>query len=165
MSSAARPPERSIYVPPGGPQRVLPPDPAIHAAMGEEGITAMLEAFYAELARSAIAPMFPATPEALRAAAHKSAAFFVGVLGGPPLYHQRYGNPAMRARHMPFVITEEGRLEWLRCWDVVLSQPGALGFPPDCIPGFRAFLDAFSAWMVNSAESGVLGEHGPIRGI
>ncbi|MGL4648375.1 MAG: hypothetical protein ACRC1H_03125 [Caldilineaceae bacterium] len=154
---------RPVHVPEGGPPRIIPPDPAIYGAMGEAGIMAMLEAFYTELAKSSIAAFFPHTPEGLQTAAHKSGAFFVGVLGGPPLYHQRFGNPAMRARHMPFVITEEGRREWLRCWDPVLARPTDFGFPPEHLPGFRAFLNDFSTWMVNSRDAGPLGEGAPFR--
>jgi hemoglobin len=140
--------ERRTYVPPGGPPRVSAPSQEIYARMGEEGITQMLEDFYRELERSPLRAMFPAD---MVAASRKSAAFFVGLLGGPPLYHQRYGNPAMRARHMPFVIDEAGRREWLRCFDAVLADaPARYNFPPEHLPGFRAFLEGFSAWMVNA---------------
>ena len=146
--------QRDVYVPPGGPPRTERPDPAIYAAMGEEKIFAMLEAFYEELGRSSIAHMFPQGEEALRAASQKSGAFFVGLLGGPPLYNMYFGNPAMRARHMPFAIDETARQEWLACFDRVLEQaPQAYSFPAEHLPGFRAFLDGFSSWMVNTAPS------------
>lgn len=141
--------ERQIYVPPGGPPRVAAPDPAIYEAMGEANIFAMLEDFYLELEKSPLRAMFPRD---MVKASQKSAAFFVGLLGGPPLYHQRYGNPMMRARHMPFVIDEAARQEWLACFDRVLAAaPEKYDFPADYIPGFRAFLDGFSGWMVNTA--------------
>jgi hemoglobin len=144
---------REAYVPPGGPPRVERPSDAIYAAMGEEAIVAMMEAFYAELAQSpTLRRMFPQTPEALVRAAHRSAAFFIGIMGGPPLYQQMYGNPAMRARHMPFPIDEAARREWLRCFNVVLAiAPARFNFPPEHMPGFQAFLDGFSGWMVNTA--------------
>jgi hemoglobin len=144
---------REPYVPPDGPPRVQLPNAAIYAAMGEAGITAMMEAFYTELAQSPLLrSMFPQTPAALQQAAHRSAAFFVGLVGGPPLYQQRYGNPAMRARHMPFPIDEAARQEWLRCFNVVLEDaPARFGFPVEHLPGFRAFLVGFSGWMVNTA--------------
>ena len=86
------------------------------------------------------------------AASRKSAAFFVGLLGGPPLYHQLYGNPAMRARHMPFLIDEAARQEWLRCFETVLADaPARYNFPAEHLDGFRTFLHGFSAWMVNTA--------------
>lgn len=141
--------ERQIYVPPGGPPRVAPPNPEIYAAMGEEMIFAMLRDFYRELEKSSIRAMFPKNMEK---ASEKSAAFFVGLLGGPPLYHQRYGNPMMRARHMPFVIDETARLEWLRCFSLVLEDaPARYNFPAEHLMGFWAFLEGFSSWMVNTA--------------
>jgi hemoglobin len=141
-------PERKIYVPPEGPRPVAPPSPEIYAAMGEANIFAMLADFYAELEQSSIRSMFPPN---MKKASEKSAAFFVGLLGGPPLYHQRYGPPMMRARHMPFIIDEAARQVWLACFDAVLAQaPERYGFPQEHLPGFRAFLDSFSAWMVNT---------------
>ena len=141
---------REIYVPPGGPPRVERPDPAIYAAMGAENIIAMLEDFYMLLGASAIAAMFPQGEDALREASRKSAAFFIGLLGGPPVYQQLYGNPMMRARHMPFPIDDTARRAWLRCFDQVLADaPTRYSFPAEHLAGFRAFLDGFSGWMVN----------------
>lgn len=141
--------ERAIYVPPGGPPRVAAPDPAIYERMGINAIVQMIEDFYAELAVSAIRTLFP---DDMVAASRKSAAFFVGLLGGPPLYHQLYGNPAMRARHMPFLIDEAARQEWLRCFETVLADaPARYNFPAEHLDGFRTFLHGFSAWMVNTA--------------
>ena len=144
---------RPIYTPPSGPPRVTAPSPEIYAAMGLDAIVQMLEDFYRELEHSSIRAMFPSD---MVAASRKSAAFFVGLLGGPPLYHQLYGNPAMRARHLPFPIDETARQEWLRCFDVVLADaPARYNFPAEHLADFRAFLDGFSVWMVNTApESG-----------
>jgi hemoglobin len=140
---------RTIYVPPGGPPRVNPPSQEIYAVMGDDNIVQMLEDFYRELEGSWLRPMFA---DDMVAASRKSAAFFVGLLGGPPLYHQLYGNPAMRARHMPFPIDEAARQEWLRCFDVILADaPARYNFPAVHLAGFRAFLDGFSGWMVNTA--------------
>jgi hemoglobin len=117
--------------------------------MGLDNVFAMLADFYAELEQSSIRPMFP---DDMLAASQRSAAFFVGLLGGPPLYQQLYGPPMMRARHIPFPINETARQEWLACFDRVLAQaPERYNFPAEHIPGFRAFLEGFSGWMVNSA--------------
>jgi hemoglobin len=141
-----------IFVPPEGPPQGPPPDPAIYRAMGESGITLMLRDFYRGLARSPIAHLFPRDEEALMAAAGKNALFFVGVCGGPPLYAQRIGPPRMRARHMAFSIDPAARQAWLACWDPVLEACGEkYGFPEEHLAGFRAFLEGFSAWMVNRA--------------
>jgi hemoglobin len=139
-----------IYTPPQGPPQGPPPDPAIFRALGEQGITRMLQDFYLELGRSPLAGLFPRGEEALRAAGAKSALFFIGVCGGPPLYAQRVGPPRMRARHLPFAIGPAQRRAWLDCWEPVLESCGArYGFPEQHLPGFRAFLEGFSAWMVN----------------
>lgn len=137
------------YVPPIDPSRIAGPSREIYAAMGEANIFAMLADFYAELAQSSIRHLFPSD---MRAASEKSAAFFVGLLGGPPLYQQRYGAPMMRARHLPFPINEAGRQEWLACFERVLANaPERYQFPPEHLAGFRQFLHGFSAWMVNQA--------------
>jgi hemoglobin len=115
--------------------------------MGEAAIFRMLEDFYHELEQSSLRGMFP--PDMVRAS-HKSAAFFVGLLGGPPLYQQRYGSPMLRARHLPFPIDEAARQEWLACFGRVLDRAVQdYNFPAQHLAGFRTFLHEFSTWMVN----------------
>lgn len=152
---------RPVYTPPGGPPRVERPNPAIYAHMGEENIFRMLEDFYVELAHSSIAGMFPRGEEAMRRTSRKSAAFFVTLLGGPPLYQQQYGRPMMRGRHLPFPIDEPARQEWLACFRRVLDNaPEAYQFPPEYLDGFWTFLIGFSGWMVNTAPPGADWEPG-----
>ncbi|MCL5995385.1 MAG: hypothetical protein M1546_04935 [Chloroflexi bacterium] len=142
---------RDIYVPPMNPGDVPAPSREIYALMGEDNIFHMLEDFYKELERSAVRGLFPRD---MVAASRKSAAFYVGLLGGPPLYHQRYGSPAMRARHMPFRIDPAARDEWLACFERVLAgAEEQYHFPPQHLEGFRAFLRGFSMWMVNTAPA------------
>ena len=143
---------REIYVPPMQPGDVPAPSREIYAHMGEAGIFAMMADFYAELARSDIRHLFPAQ-DMLRAS-QKSALFFIGLLGGPPLYLQAHGNPMMRARHMQFQIDEGARNMWLACFETILAQAVArYNFPAQHLDGFRAFLNGFSMWMVNTKSS------------
>ena len=148
-----------IYVPPIDPAQIKAPSREIYDLMGEANIVRMMEDFYRELDQSSLRALFPAD---MVAASRKSAAFFVGLLGGPPLYHQRYGNPMMRARHMAFAITARAREEWLGCFERVLADaPARYGFPAQHLPGFRAFLRDFSLWMVNTESVGAAAEgHG-----
>ncbi len=135
------------FVPPAGPPQGSGPSKEIYAHMGEANMFRLCEAFYAEIAQSPIRPMFS---EDLPAASKKLAAFLVGVCGGPPLYRQRYGEPMMRARHLPFAIDEAARRTWLDCFAKVLDRAEQdLGFPAEHLPGFRRWLEEFSAWMVN----------------
>lgn len=138
---------RNVYVPPMSPAQVPAPSREIVPLMGEANVVRMMEDFYRELERSPIRPMFPAD---MQAAARKNATFFIQILGGPPLFSQRFGNPAMRARHMPFVITAEARGVWLECFLRVLEHPERYAFPPQHLDGFKAFLRGFSMWMVNA---------------
>lgn len=142
------------FVPRINPQQIVSPSREIYAAMGDENITRMIQDFYVELERSSIRNMFPAD---MRQAAEKSAAFFIGLLGGPPLYQQRYAiacdcrNPMMRARHLPFPINQQARDEWLACFERVLEHATErYNFPPQHLDGFREFLRGFSLWMMNS---------------
>lgn len=41
--------------------------------------------------------------------------FLTGWSGGPQLYIERHGHPFLRRRHMPFVIGEEERDQWMYC--------------------------------------------------
>jgi hemoglobin len=139
---------RPVYVPRIDPAQIKAPSRDIYACMGEANVFAMMAAFYRELEQSSLRSLFPTD---MVAASQRSAAFFVGLLGGPPLYHQRHGNPMMRARHMPFTITMRARAEWLECFERVLTDaPTRYGFPAEHLPGFRAFLRDFSLWMVNT---------------
>ena len=137
-----------VYVPPIDPTKIAAPSREIYRLMGEDNIVRMVEDLYRELEQSPLRPMFPAD---MVAASRKSAAFFVGLLGGPPLYHQRYGNPMMRARHLRFAITPRARVQWLACFErVLVHAPERYGFPAEHLPGFRAFLEDFSQWMTNT---------------
>mgnify|MGYP003353867510 CR=1 FL=1 len=133
--------ERIIYTPPGGPPQGPGPSPEIYRIMGEENIFRMLLDFYKELERSEIRRLFPPDMEE---SSKKSAAFFVGLLGGPPIYMQRYGSPRMRARHLPFEIDDHARQIWLACFDRVLENAEfKYRFPSQHLPGFRNFLTSF----------------------
>ena len=132
-----------------GPPQIPPPNAAIYELMGEENIFQLLEDFYDELAQSEIKEMFPSEPDELAEAAYKSGCFFVGLCGGPPLYHQKYGNPMLRRRHFPFPIDMNSRDVWVACFLKVLANPAKYNFPKEYLQGFIDFIAGFSPWMVN----------------
>ena len=141
-----------FYVPPGGPPQVAPPSREIFSVMGEENIFRMLADFYAELEQSSIRAMFPRDMER---ASRKSAMFFVGLLGGPPLYHEKYGSPMLRARHTHFPIDEEAREVWVDCFEkVMVGASEKYNFPAEHLPIFQTFIREFSGWMVNKRSPG-----------
>ena len=138
-----------IYTPPGGPPQGPGPDSRIYKIMGEENIFRMMSDLYKELEKSEVRHLFPAD---MHGASKKSAAFFVTVLGGPPLYFEKYGPPRMRARHLPFEIDEHARQVWLGCFQRILEGADVkYQFPIQYMESFKEFLKSFSAWMVNKA--------------
>jgi hemoglobin len=140
--------DRDFFVPPIDPRQIVAPSKEIFSVMGEDNINRMIDDLYVELEQSSIREMFPAD---MKESAKRSAAFFVGLLGGPPIYHQRYGNPMMRARHMPFQIDFAARKVWLDCFERVLENAGEkYRFPKQHLESFRQFLEGFSMWMVNT---------------
>jgi len=140
---------RVIYTPLSGPPQGPGPDSRIYKLMGEENIFRMMSDFYKELEKSEVRHLFPADMEE---ASRKSATFFVTVLGGPPLYFEKYGPPRMRARHLPFEIDEHARRVWLGCFERTLEGADVkYQFPMEYMAGFKDFLRSFSGWMVNKA--------------
>ncbi len=53
--------------------------------------------------------------------------FLCGWLGGPQHYTERFGHPALRARHMPFKIGIAERDQWLACMDQAMGETGVDG--------------------------------------
>lgn len=150
MNKTMKPISRTkpIHVPGVDLSRMPALDPSIYTAMGQTGIFRMLSDFYSELERSAVRPLFP---EDMQSASRRSAAFYVQLLGGPPMYNQLYGAPMMRRRHFPFEIDEKARIVWRDCFYKVLENAEQnYNFPGDHLPAFRDFIEYFSQWMVNA---------------
>lgn len=140
--------ERVFYIPPEGPPQDIQPSPEIYVKMGENCIYQMLEDFYCELEKSSIRHLFS---QDMKEGSRRSAAFFIFILGGPPLYQQQFGHPRMRQRHLPFAIDEAARQTWLDCFKRVLQDADKkYQFPMEYMQGFWRFLEQFSAWMVNT---------------
>jgi hemoglobin len=146
-------PQRSkpIYTPPGGPAQVERPHGAILDTIETKGVFRLLSNVYRRLEATPIRPMF--APD-MELASQRSAAFFVQLMGGEPLYSTQYGPPRMRQRHLPFEIDEFARKIWLECFRAALQDEITHnGFPAEHLQGFETFLDGFSKWMVNVAPA------------
>lgn len=90
---------------------------------GEAGVRALVDRFY-DLMDSlpeayAIRKLHPAD---LSASREKLFLFLSGWLGGPPLYTERYGDPRLRARHLPFAIGVQERDLWLMCMRQAMAE-------------------------------------------
>lgn len=138
---------RTVYTPPSGPPQVNAP--SLYATLGSEGLYTLSREIYQLLGQSRIAEMFPKGDE-LQAASERQAEFLIGILGGPPVFMQKHGHPRMRARHLPFRIDEAARQEWLRCFRTALGNGAAYGLSGDQAGELISWIEAFSAWMVNT---------------
>lgn len=100
-------------------------DASFRAAGGIEGITALVDRFYAMMdARPDARTIRDMHPEDLTASKDKLARFLCGWLGGPRRYQERYGPIRIPVVHAHFAIGEAERDAWLRCMtEAVAEQP------------------------------------------
>lgn len=125
------------------------PSPKLLEKLTEEGIRKMVSDHYDLLSKSEIKHLFPRIEEALDKAKQRSSDFFIQICGGHPYYNENRGKPMLARRHTPFAITPAARIEWLKCYQQVLSK---LDLPEELIQSLWNYLNVFSFWMVNTKE-------------
>lgn len=97
----------------------LSPGGSLYERIGPAALEALVGEFYRRVAADPdLAPLFPAD---LTLTAEKQLAFLSGFTGGPPRYHQRFGNPMLRARHLPHAVTPRRAQAWLACMEAALD--------------------------------------------
>lgn len=90
---------------------------------GEPVIKALAQSFYQEMQSNPNTQALLAIHHApIKDSEQKLFEFLSGWLGGPQLYQQKYGHPALRARHMPFAIDESMRDQWLLCMKSAIDK-------------------------------------------
>lgn len=115
--------------------------------IGEEKIQELVRAFYPKVYEDPdLSPLFQGDmKEILR----KQQMFLTQFTGGPPLYSQEFGPPAMRQRHLPFEITPKRAQCWLRCMKEAFVEVGLDQHPSGEF--FYSRLEQVAAIMVNTA--------------
>ncbi len=92
---------------------------------GIENIRLLVETFYDIMDSDAKAAKLRSIHQPdLTEAREKLFMFLTGWTGGPQLYIERYGHPRLRARHMPFVIGETERDQWMYCMISAMHKIG-----------------------------------------
>ncbi len=86
-------------------------------------------------------------PENLSETMNKQEAFLTGFLGGPPLYHQTYGHPMLRGRHMKFKITTDHARAWFECFSEAVNS---VDLEPNIKTELLEAVGRVAAAMVNS---------------
>ncbi|MDM5226572.1 globin [Cytobacillus sp. NJ13] len=122
-------------------------------AIGEENLHQLIDAFYRRVGQHP--DLVPIFPDDLTETARKQKQFMTQYLGGPPLYTSEHGHPMLRARHMPFPITETRARAWLSCMNEAMDEIRLHGRLRE---DFFARLVLTAQHMINTPENGVKGE-------
>jgi hemoglobin len=100
-------------------------DASFRAAGGLEGLTRLVDAFYAHMdARPGAARIRAMHPEDLVVSRRKLTTFLCGWLGGPKLYTQEFGPISIPGAHAHLAIDDDERDAWMACMrEAVAEQP------------------------------------------
>lgn len=94
----------------------------LYTKIGPDKLQELVDNFYdLVLGDSKIKHLFDLENTQIREKQYK---FLTQFLGGPQLYTQDFGHPKMRARHMPHVIDEAAKDEWLKCMRIAIDKTG-----------------------------------------
>lgn len=87
---------------------------------GAKTVDRLVDTFYDLVKKHPdLAPIFP---DDLSETKEKQYMFLTQFLGGPTLYSDVHGHPALRARHMPFPITPKRAEAWLGCMKEAMDK-------------------------------------------
>lgn len=87
---------------------------------GATGVRDLVDAFY-DLIESESPVLRAMLPDDTSESRDKLFEFLSGWMGGPPLYWERRGHPALRMRHAPFAIGSYEAEEWTRCMSAAVE--------------------------------------------
>ena len=117
---------------------------------GEPQVLALAERFYDLMdLEPAYAALRMAHGSTLAQARQKLFWYLCGWLGGPQHYTERFGHPRLRARHMPFVIGNTERDQWLACMNQAMQETGV---PDDLRLRLGGAFFQTADWMRNAPE-------------
>lgn len=121
---------------------------SIYDEIGAEAIAELVQAFYPKVYRDPnLIPIFHGDMDEIM---RKQRLFLTQFTGGPPLYSEEFGRPAMRARHLPHEITPIRAQSWLRCMKEAFEEVGL-----DQLPAGKEFynrLTEVAIIMVNTED-------------
>ncbi len=116
----------------------------VYPGVGDSGFRALVDAFYRRVeADPLLRPIFPAD---LTQGRERQYLFLRQYFGGPAEYSERYGQPELRRRHLPFPITREARDVWI---SHMLAAIEEAGIPEPHASVMREYFQRFSLAMIN----------------
>ena len=117
----------------------------VYAAIGEEGFTRLVAAFYRQIPGDDIlGPMYPAKD--LTGAEERLRLFLMFRFGGSMEYAERRGHPRLRMRHAPFVVDQRARDRWMELMRKAMAEAM---LPADAAHVLEKFFDGTATFMIN----------------
>ena len=118
---------------------------------GQEFFARLCQRFYDQVADDKLLrPMYPEAEAEFREAADHLALFLAQFWGGPATYSETRGAPMLRARHMPFKITQAERDAWLSCMQAALLAEQAEGnLSAELLAEMLDYFDRAATHMIN----------------
>lgn len=102
-------------------------EPSLYDELGAAKLVELSTAFYTRVYADPDPAWRALFPDDMASAIQNQYEFFIQRLGGPPLYTQRKGHPALRARHARFPITREFAAKWIGHMNAALDDVGIDG--------------------------------------
>lgn len=125
----------------------------MYAAIGEEGFTHLVAAFYRQVpADEILGPMYQGRD--LAAAEQRLRGFLIYRFGGPESYIEERGHPRLRMRHVPFEITQAARDRWLQ---LMTSALDSTEMPAEAKDVLRGFFDSTATFLINRMANAAQG--------
>ncbi|MEK5392798.1 globin [Margalitia sp. FSL K6-0131] len=121
----------------------------LYEQIGGETIERLVKSFYPKVyADPDLSPIFQGDMNEIM---RKQRMFLTQFTGGPTLYSQEFGPPAMRQRHLPHEITPKRAQCWLRCMWAAFQDVGLDKHPTGLF--FFDRLKQVAAILVNSTDT------------
>jgi truncated hemoglobin YjbI len=118
--------------------------------LGLEKLIQLSTAFYTRVYADPDPQWRAMFPDDMDSAIQNQYEFFTQRLGGPQLYSQRKGHPALRARHVKFAITSDRAVQWLGHMRLALADVGIEGEQAEAL---MEFFEHTAHFLVNREEA------------
>ena len=123
-------------------------DTQLHAALGDDGITRLVAAFYRRVpADDILGPMYP--KEDLTEAETRLREFLIQRFGGSTAYSEKRGHPRLRMRHAPFHINMAARNRWMKLMEEAMVETQT---PENVAVLMRTFFGNTATFMINQFD-------------
>ncbi len=117
----------------------------IYNAIGEEGFTRLVAAFYKRVPTDAIlGKMYPMNE--LVEAEQRLRQFLIQRFGGPTTYSDERGHPRLRMRHAPFIVDVFARNRWMKLMTEAMEEAA---LPAEIVTVLKPYFESTATFMLN----------------